>query len=639
MVLKLINKLLSKLIELNRITKQLIMVFFDSILVVFVLLSAFSLRLGYWYWPKEEMYYVIEFWIIFAAPVIAIPVFISFGLYRSIIRYIGFKSIWTVVQAVTLYAVIWGLITYMIKLPGIPRSAILINWMLAFIVIGGWRILARWYLVGDIEKKKKKKVIIYGAGSAGRQLSTTISTTSEFTLVGFVDDSELIQGHHINGVKVFPSSIIEGLVEKNKIDEILLAIPSLTRSRRNEILTILSQMMIPVRSMPNLIELAQGNVKVEDLREIDIKDLLGRDSIPADKKLLNLRVSGKVVLVTGAGGSIGSELCRQLLLLKPKRLILYDINEYSLYQINSELEDINNGDVEFFPILGSVRDRHRLSQLCQYFDVQTIYHAAAYKHVPLVEHNNSEGVLNNIIGTLITAEAAIENKVETFAFVSTDKAVRPTNTMGATKRVAELVLQALAKKKHDTCFTMVRFGNVLDSSGSVIPLFKKQIKSGGPVTVTDINIVRYFMTETEAVELVIQAGAMSNGGDVFVLDMGKPIRIDDLARKMIELSGLTVLDEDRPDGDIEIQYTGLRPGEKLYEELLVNEKANNTDNPLIMSTEEAMLDWEELEPILEQLKVASKSSDHFMIRELLLKLVPEFRPQCGIEDHLYKDKT
>ena len=639
MVLKLINKLLSKLIEFNRITKQLIMVFFDSILVVFVLLSAFSLRLGYWYWPKEEMYYVIEFWIIFSAPVLAIPIFYSFGLYRSIIRYIGFKSIWTVVQAVTLYAVIWALITYMVKLPGIPRSAILINWMLALIFIGGWRILARWYLVGDIEKKKKKKVIIYGAGSAGRQLSTTISTTSEFVLVGFVDDSELIQGHNINGVKIFPSSIIEGLVEKNKIDEILLAIPSLSRSRRNEIVTILSQMMIPVRSMPSLIELARGNVKVEDLREIDVEDLLGRNSIPSDKKLLNLRVSGKVVLVTGAGGSIGSELCRQLLLLKPKRLILYDINEYSLYQINFELEEIKNNKVEFFPILGSVRDRHRLSQLCQYFDVQTIYHAAAYKHVPLVEHNNSEGILNNIIGTLITAEVAIENKVETFVFVSTDKAVRPTNTMGATKRVAELVLQALAKKKHDTCFTMVRFGNVLDSSGSVIPLFKKQIKSGGPVTVTDINIVRYFMTISEAIELVIQAGAMSNGGDVFVLDMGKPIRIDDLARKMIELSGLTVLDEDRPDGDIEIQYTGLRPGEKLYEELLVNEKANKTDHQLIMSTEEDMLDWEELEPILEQLKVASKSSDYFMIRELLLKLVPEFSPQCGIEDYLYKDKT
>ena len=419
----------------------------------------------------------------------------------------------------------------------------------------------------------------------------------------------------------------------------MLALPSISRRKKNRIIEKLSPFSVHVRSLPSMVELAQGNVKVEDLREIDIKDLLGRNSIPANKKLLNLRVFGKVVLVTGAGGSIGSELCRQLLLLKPKRLILYDINEYSLYQINFELEGINNNKVEFFPILGSVRDRHRLSQLCQYFDVQTIYHAAAYKHVPLVEHNNSEGVLNNIIGTLIAAEVAIENKVETFVFVSTDKAVRPTNTMGATKRAAELVLQALAKKKHNTCFTMVRFGNVLDSSGSVIPLFKKQIKSGGPVTVTDINIVRYFMTKTEAIELVIQAGAMSNGGDVFVLDMGKPISIDDLARKMIELSGLTVLDKDRPDGDIEIQYTGLRPGEKLYEELLVNEKANKTDNPLIMSTEEAMLDWEELEPILEQLKVAANSSDHFKIRELLLKAVPEFSPQCGIEDYLYKDKT
>jgi len=628
-----------KLLILNRKTKQLIMILIDSVLIVFALLSAFSMRLGYWLWPQEEIRYVIETWIIFLAPVIAIPIFISFGLYQSIIRYIGVRALTTLVQAVTLYAVIWGLFGYMAAIEGVPRSVILINWMLALITIGGSRILARLVFSDDslYKKKNKSNVIIYGAGSAGRQLSNALQLSGEYLHVAYIDDSATKDGTHINNIPVFSYDKIRSLIENSNVSEILLALPSISRRERNKIIEKLRPFSVHVRSLPSMVELAQGNVKVEDLREIDIKDLLGRNSIPADKNLLNLRVSGKVVLVTGAGGSIGSELCRQLLLLNPKRLILYDINEYSLYQINFELEDNNN--VEFFPILGSVRDRYRLNQLCQYFGVQTIYHAAAYKHVPLVEHNNSEGVLNNIFGTLIAAEVAIENKVETFVFVSTDKAVRPTNTMGATKRVAELVLQALAKKKHNTCFTMVRFGNVLDSSGSVIPLFKQQIKSGGPVTVTDVNIVRYFMTKTEAVELVIQAGAMSNGGDVFVLDMGKPVKIDDLARKMIELSGLTVLDKDRPDGDIEIQYTGLRPGEKLYEELLVNEKANKTDNPLIMTTEEAMLDWEELEPILEQLKVASNNLDHFIIRELLLKAVPEFNPQCGIKDYLYKDKT
>jgi FlaA1/EpsC-like NDP-sugar epimerase len=383
--------------------------------------------------------------------------------------------------------------------------------------------------------------------------------------------------------------------------------------------------------------LAQGKVKIDDLREVDIKDLLGREPIAPNEKLLKIKISDKVVMVTGAGGSIGSELCRQILFLKPKQLILFEISESSLYQIERELDEIGVPYADILPILGSVRDRERLEKICKHFGVQTIYHAAAYKHVPLVEYNNSEGVLNNTFGTKIVAEVAIAAKVETFVLISTDKAVRPSNTMGATKRVAELVLQALSDQDHSTCFTMVRFGNVLDSSGSVIPLFKKQIQDGGPITVTDANIVRYFMTIPEAVELVIQAGAMCKGGDVFVLDMGDPVRIYDLATRMIQLSGLQVLDDDNPDGDIEIKCIGLRPGEKLYEELLVGDNTSETDNPLILRAEEAMLDWVTLKPILDQLHEATKNSDQEKVRELLIEIVPDFKPQCDIADLLFSN--
>ena len=633
-----------KIIKLPRLFKRGIMIIFDSFAVVLILLLAFSIRFGYFWFPE-----VLDsngglsniFWVIISAPLIAIPIFHSFNLYRSIIRFIGFKSLATVSQAVSLYAVLWGLTTYMIQLPGIPRSAILINWMLALLFIGGSRIFARWYLAGNIKKEEKiikKKVIIYGAGSAGMQLSVTIRGSSEFNLIAFVDDAYTIQGRNINGIKVYPSSHIKDLIRDNKIDEVLLAMPSLPRLRRNEIITLLSQIRVSVRSLPSMLELAQGNIKVEDLREINIEDLLGRDSIPTNEKLLNFKISGKVILVTGAGGSIGSELCRQLLLLKPKCIILYDINEYSLYQINFEIELIKDSSVKFIPVLGSVKDRQRLTQVCKFFKVQTIFHAAAYKHVPMVEHNNSEGVLNNVIGTWAIAEVAIECDVETFVFISTDKAVRPTNTMGATKRVAEMTLQALAEKNHSTCFTMVRFGNVLDSSGSVIPLFKKQIRAGGPVTVTDINIVRYFMTKNEAIELVIQAGAMASGGDLFVLDMGQPVKIDNLARKMIELSGLTVRDNDKEDGDIEIRYTGLRPGEKLYEELLVGGDVNATENPLIMRAKENFISWSKLLPLLKKLEDAANNADPLLIREVLQVIVPEFDPQCEIEDYLFKNK-
>ena len=388
--------------------------------------------------------------------------------------------------------------------------------------------------------------------------------------------------------------------------------------------------------LPGVAELAEGKVSIGDLREVSIKDLLGRDVVDANKELLGKNITNKTVVVTGAGGSIGSELCRQIVFLKPKALILYEMSELALYTIEKEISNIGIHSLDIYPVLGSVNNKARLSNVFKRFDVDTIYHAAAYKHVPMVEFNNTEGVDNNIFGTLNCAQAAIESGVETFVLISTDKAVRPTNTMGATKRSAELILQALSAKQSGTKFTMVRFGNVLGSSGSVIPLFRQQIKDGGPVTVTDENMVRYFMMIPEAVELVIQAGAMGTGGDVFVLDMGKPVRIDDLAKKMIRLSGLEVKDESNPDGDIEIKYTGLRPGEKLYEELLIGDNVSDTDNPLIMRAQEDMLAWDDLEPILNDLQIAITGCDQKKLRELLIQIVPGFKPQCEITDVLYK---
>ena len=627
--------LINKLTELSRIIKQFIIIFIDSILIVLVLLSSFSIRLGYWYWPSEELY-----WVIFGAPVLAIPVFISFRLYRSVVRYIGVNALYSIGQAVTLYAVIWGLLGYMANIPqlethwAIPRSVILINWMLTLIVVGGSRIVARWVFTdkNTITNSNKSNVIIYGAGSAGRQLSHALQLSTEYLHVAYIDDSLAKDGSYIDNIPVFSYNKIQSLIEKNNVTEVLIALPSISRKNRNKIIEKLRPLPVQVRSLPSVSELAEGKVKIDSLLEIDIRDLLGRDLAKPNEKLLKINIVDKVVLVTGAGGSIGSELCRQIVLLKPKKLILFDISESSLYQIEQELININMPDIEIFTVIGSVTDLKRMKNIFNYYGVQTIYHAAAYKHVPLVEYNQSQGVLNNSIGTMLAAEAAIAEKVETFVLISTDKAVRPTSTMGATKRVAELVLQAFAKQPHNTCLTMVRFGNVLDSSGSVIPLFKKQIKRGGPITVTDINMVRYFMTIPEAVELVIQAGAMGKGGDVFVLDMGEPVKIYDLAVKMIQLSGLQLLDDNNPDGDIEIVYTGLRPGEKLYEELLVGNNVIETENKLIMRANEEMIDWENLKPILNELNEASINTKLSRIRELLIQIVPEFNPNSDIID-------
>ena len=624
--------MIQTVLKFSRKTKQAIMLLTDSVALVAILFASFSIRLGYWYFPEREL-----IWFLLAAPVLGVPIFILFGLYRTVIRYIGNDALWTVVKAVTLYALIWGLATFMFFVEGIPRSVILINWMLTLLVIGGSRMFARWFLITDnfSNKSIKNNVIIYGAGSSGRQLSNALQLSQEYNHVAFIDDNPIKHHSFINSIPVLsPSKLLE-TIKNNNASEVLLALPLISRKKSNEIIELLSSLSVTVRSLPSLTELAQGKVKIDDLREVSIKDLLGRNFVAPNEKLLKIKITDKVVMVTGAGGSIGSELCRQILYLKPKKLILFEISESSLYQIDRELDEIDMPDIDVLPILGSVRDRVRLEKICENFGVQTIYHAAAYKHVPLVEYNNSEGVLNNIFGTKIIAEVAIASKVETFVLISTDKAVKPSNTMGATKRVAEMVLQALSDQDHGTCFTMVRFGNVLDSSGSVIPLFKKQIKAGGPVTLTDVNMVRYFMTIPEAVELVIQSGAMSKSGDVFILDMGEPVRIYDLAIRMIELSGLRLLNEDNPEGDIEIKCIGLRPGEKLYEELLLSDNTLETDNPHILRAEEAMLDWVTLEPILDQLHESTKKLDQKRVRELLIEVVPDFKPQCDIADLLY----
>ena len=482
----------------------------------------------------------------------------------------------------------------------------------------------------------KKRVLIYGAGEAGIQLVGALSQSQEYTPLGFIDDSKELQTAEIWGLVVYSPDNIGKVIAKLRIDEILIAMPAVSRARRFNIVTILESYSVQVRMLPSVSDLAGGKVSVDDLRKVHIEDLLGRDKVAVNQNLLTKNIKDKIVLVTGAGGSIGSELCRQVLNLKPKVLILFEINELALYKIDKELLSCNKSKIEIYPVLGNVNNSKRLNKVFKYFNVDTVYHTAAYKHVPIVEFNNAEGVDNNIFGTLSCAQAAIKNKIKTFVLISTDKAVRPANTMGATKRTGELILQALAKTQTITKFTMVRFGNVLDSSGSVIPLFKEQINNGGPLTVTDRNVIRYFMTISEAVELVIQAGAMGTGGDVFILDMGEPVSIDDLAKKMIKLSGLELRDELNPNGDIEIKYTGLRPGEKLYEELLVGDDCAKTNNPLIMRAEEEMILWEDLKPLLDSLKKEVIDCDQEKIRMILAELVPGFKPQTDIMDILYK---
>ena len=624
--------LIKKIVSLSQIYKLLIMVFIDILSIIFALFASLYLRHGFFYWPDELLILVIC-----ASPLLAITIFYLFDLYSLILRYIGFNALWKIVKAVSLYALFWGLLAFMSQIDGIPRSVILINWLLSIALIFGTRILARRFLTSN-KFVDASNVAIYGAGSAGVQLSIALKESEDYNPIVFIDDDTSLHGRTIHGMDIISIKNIKEFQKKMHISEVLLALPSASRSRRNEIINYLQNLSLKVRSLPGMSDIVKGRVKIDDLRDISIKDLLGRDSVTPNKVLLEKNILNKVVMVTGAGGSIGSELCRQIILQKPKLLVMYDHSEYLLYEINKEMSENLNINVKFISMLGSINNSNRLNKVMSLFKVETIYHAAAYKHVPMVEFNNSEGLINNTFGTLSCAEAAIEAGVTTFVLISTDKAVRPTNIMGASKRLSELVIQSLADHQSLTKFTIVRFGNVLGSSGSVIPIFTKQIQEGGPVKVTDAKMMRYFMTIPEAVQLVIQSGAMGRNGDVFVLDMGEPVSIALLARKMIELSGLKVKDKLNKFGDIEIIYTGSRPGEKLYEELLIGDNVSTTSHPMILSAKEEYIKWEDLKHILENLNKAVESFDFDELRKILISSVSGYKPKDKVVDYLYSKK-
>ncbi|MBV4501026.1 polysaccharide biosynthesis protein [Pseudomonas shirazensis] len=655
----------NRMLALPRRYKRALQVVIDVLLVVLALWLAFAVRLGI-----DEMVnpLISHPWLFVAAPLVAIPIFIRFGMYRAVMRYFGNDALITIIKAVSLSALILSLIVYWYVNHKfvVPRSIIFNYWWLSLIMIGGLRLIMRQYFLGDWFAAKQHvpfatrdnglpKVAIYGAGAAGNQLVAALRMGRLMRPVAFIDDDEGVADRVISGLQVFRGKDIQRLIDSTGAEEVLLAVPSATRARRREILGFLEKFPLHVRSIPGIMDLASGRVKVDDIQEVDIADLLGRDAVPAQQDLLAHCIAGQVVMVTGAGGSIGSELCRQILMLKPKALLLFEHSEFNLYSIHSELEQRIQREslpVNLLPLLGSIRNQKHLLDTMVMWRVNTVYHAAAYKHVPMVEHNITEGVLNNIIGTVNTAQAALQANVSNFVLISTDKAVRPTNVMGSTKRFAELILQALSKepnpvffgdptslpKENNTRFTMVRFGNVLGSSGSVIPLFHKQIKAGGPITVTHPKITRYFMTIPEAAQLVIQAGSMGQGGDVFVLDMGEPVSIATLAEKMVHLSGLSLKSQRNPYGDIAIEFTGLRPGEKLYEELLIGDNVSATPHPMIMMASEDYLAWSVLSDHLAVLIKALVDEDFSRVRQLLREVVSGYSPEGEIVDWVHQQR-
>ena len=652
----------TRLVSLQRRQKRLIQVAVDVVLVWAALWLAFVVRLG-----DFENVHPLDghLWLFVLAPLISIPLFIRFGMYRAVLRYFGNEALIAITKAVSLSALILALVIYLRDDTGalIPRSMVFNYWWLSIMLIGGLRLAMRQFFMGDwfsadqpyklsSREAGLPPVAIYGAGSAGNQLAAALRMGRAMRPVAFIDDEPNIANRVIAGLRVYSPKHIQQMIDDTGAVEILLALPSVSRSRRGAVLQLLEQYPLHVRSVPGFMDLASGRVKVEDVQEVDIADLLGRDAVPAQRELFERCIRDKAVMVTGAGGSIGSELCRQILGSGPRTLLLLEHGEFNLYSIHSELEQRIRREslpVRLVPILGSVRNQERQVQLMRAWDVNTVYHAAAYKHVPMVEHNIAEGVLNNVFGSLCTAQAALRAGVENFVLISTDKAVRPTNVMGSTKRLAEMVLQALSQETapvlfsdkdrlhqvNKTRFTMVRFGNVLGSSGSVIPRFYEQIRKGGPVTVTHPNITRYFMTIPEAAQLVIQAGSMGTGGDVFVLDMGQPVKIAELAEKMIHLTGLSVASDENPSGDIAIEFTGLRPGEKLYEELLIGDNVSPTDHPMIMRANEEHLPWEPFKVVMADLIKAVEQDDYDRVRQLLRDTVCGYAPEGEIVDWMH----
>ena len=691
-----------------RSIKRGVLIVADSLMLVFALWLSFSLRLDNWYWPAGGVNNPIVLLVLFA-PVIAVPVFMQFGLYRAIIRYLGMKAFLSVFKAVMIYAAAWGLLAFLSGVQGVPRSLVPINAMVALFAIGGSRILARWLLrkIEDLNRAKKHhsklntgvikhsraNVVIFGAGQAGRQLAVGLGQSHECKLLAFVDDEVKLQGRDLMGVPILSQPKLAEFVNQHQVDDILLAIPSISQKQRSLIIEGLRPLNKHIRTLPGLADMVRGQADYGQLNELDINDLLAREPAVADENLLQSQVKNQVVLVTGAGGSIGSELCRQVLQRNPKTLLVFDLSELALYTVNNELQKFlhqlsqaenvgisgeknqskasknNSGHINLMPriisLLGSVTDEDRVSDVISTWRPNIIYHAAAVKHVPIVEQNIAECVKTNIFGTLVMAKVAIEYQVDRFILVSTDKAVNPTNAMGASKRCCELILQALAAEvkpafdplwsdqpsaqaERKTQLAMVRFGNVLGSSGSVVPYFRNQITQGGPITLTHKDVIRYFMTIPEAAQLVMQTGAMAGqgmsdsidgkGAEVYVLDMGEPVKIYDLAHRMVELSGLRVKDDDFPSGDITIEVIGLRPGEKLYEELLIGNNPVKTQHPRIMKASEKYIPWDELTPWLRTLKAAANNSDVLMIRTLFKNLIPEYIPENEVADWVYKEQ-
>ena len=643
------------LLNLPRSVKRGLVMFCDILICGFSVWLAFGLRLDQWGYFQGQQWMVL-----IAAIGFSFPLFISFGLYRAIFRYVGSAALASMARVFITYTSLFFCTFTLLGVDDVPRSIGVIQPILLFVGIGASRYFVRHWLgsINNVQKsflRAQPVALIYGAGSAGRQLAMGLSSNKEMLVKGFIDDDPHLQGSTINGISVYPNTDVQDLIHQLDVTDVLLAIPSASQGRRSEIIASLNGCGVRVRTLPGLIDLASGRVRISDLHDLDMNDLLGRAVVPPEVELLEKNIRGQVVLVTGAGGSIGSELCRQIIKFSPKSLILIDSSEHSLYLIYEELKRTLIGleddrlarvgnDQDSFPhlaspirlvaCLASVRDSDLLRKIFRAHQPNTVFHVAAYKHVPLVEQNPAEGIRNNVFGTFTCAQASLEFGVSNFILVSTDKAVRPTNIMGASKRIAELVLQAMAdiKDDHSTNFSMVRFGNVLGSSGSVAPLFSAQIAAGGPITLTHSEVTRYFMTIPEAAQLVIQASAMAVGGDVFVLDMGEPVRIHDLAVKMVYLSGLLVKDEAHPHGDIEIEVTGLRPGEKLYEELLIGDNPQPTAHPKIMKAHEEFLSWSDLQEELEKLNVALDACDTQLIRGMLKKLVPGYRPNGDAVD-------
>ncbi|MBX5171042.1 polysaccharide biosynthesis protein [Rhizobium sp. NZLR1b] len=631
--------LVTPLLAMPRVAKRALALLVDSSFCVLTIWLAYCFRLNEW-----TVLTGVQWLPVLVSLCMALPIFIVMGMYRAIFRYANLAAFIAVLKAIAIYGLAFMTIFTALSVPGVPRTVGILQPFLLLIAIGLSRLGIRYWL-GDayqriLNKNTVAKVLIYGAGNAGRQLAAALSNNAELNVVGYLDDDPRLKGGIMGGLPIYDPSDLPMLAEALGVHNVLLALPSASRQRRNEILEHIRKARVNVRTLPDLTALAQGRVAVSDIRELEIEDLLGREAVAPRQELLDKAMRNKVVMVTGAGGSIGGELCRQILRNGPSSLILIDQNEFALYNIHAELQKLaelfEHKNLQIVPILCSVRDQDRMEHIIQSWRPQTLYHAAAYKHVPLVEHNAVEGIKNNVLGTLATARAARKCGVANFVLISTDKAVRPTNVMGASKRLAEMVLQALSAEsmadRMRTNFCMVRFGNVLGSSGSVVPLFRQQIKEGGPVTLTHPDITRYFMTISEASQLVIQAGAMGEGGDVFLLDMGEPVRIADLARKMVELSGLTVRDEINPEGDIKLSVTGLRPGEKLYEELLIGDNPERTQHPRIMKAREDFLSWPELLKKLNSLNAALDRNDMIAARATLAELVSGYSSTGEVSD-------